>query len=150
MSVGDSAFKNCNNLSTLGFSEGLVTIGAEAFALKGTDTLEIVLSSTVKTIGNDCFYYDKYRKTGITASKLVINEAVETVGENVIKNCKVKQLTAPVSCGQDAASVETLTLFGNGEIGYGAYSKIAALKTVNLGAGIKRIGADAFVGLENI
>lgn len=148
--VGDSAFENCNSLAKLDFSEGLVTIGAEAFALKGTDTLEIVLPSTVKTIGDDCFNYDKYRKTGITANKLVINETVETVGENAIKNCKVKELTAPVSCGQDAAVVETLTLFGNGEIGYGAYSEITALKTVNLGEDIKGIGANAFVGLEKI
>ena len=149
-SVGDKAFADCNSLSQIKFNEGLETIGDLAFAIKGAATLDIVLPKTVKTIGGGCFNYGRSGEKGITANKIIINDTVETVGENILKDCKVKELTVPSSYGHNASSVEILTLFGEGDIPAYAYRYCTALKTVNLSAGVKRIGANAFNGLESI
>ena len=149
-SIGATAFMYCDSLAQITLSEGLETIGGRAFAIKGAETLEIVLPSTVKSIGNGCFNHKAGGGDGITAKKIIINDNVETVGENLLTDCKVKELTAPANYGHDATAVETLTLFGEGDIPDNAYKNCAALKTVNLGGGVKRIGANAFNALENI
>ena len=149
--VGNKAFSDCNDLKEITLAEGLETIGDLAFAIKGAETLDIVLPSTVKSIGGGCFNYGGWgNDKGITANKIVINDTVETVGENILKDCKVKELTVPASYGHNASNVEKLTLFGEGDIPASAYQYCAALKTVSLGAGVKRIGAYAFKGLESI
>ncbi|MDE6691085.1 MAG: leucine-rich repeat domain-containing protein [Clostridia bacterium] len=148
--IGKSAFDGCNSLAEITFSEGLETIGDLAFAIKGAETLDIVLPSTVKAIGGGCFNYSWGSDKGITANKIVINDTVETVGKDILKNCKVKELTAPANYGHNATSVETLTLFGEGEIPYEAYYYNTALKTVDLGGGVKKIGSRAFRALESI
>lgn len=141
--VGASAFRYCNQITEIALPDELETIGKLAFAMNGAETLNIVLPTTVKALGDNCF-------GGITANKIIINDTVETVGENILKNCEVKELTAPASYGHNAASVETLTLFGEGEIPNNAYKNCAALKTVNLGGGVKKIGGNAFKALETI
>lgn len=142
-SVGTNAFDGCERLNKIEFSEGLETLGADAFYDAGTPALEIILPSTVKTLGARCFSY-------VRAKKLVINETVEKVGVNSLYNCNVEELIAPVSYGQMAAKVGTLTLFGEGDIPAYAYKNCDNLKTVNLSAGIKSIGSNAFSGLEKI
>ncbi|MDE5788799.1 MAG: leucine-rich repeat domain-containing protein, partial [Clostridia bacterium] len=149
--VGDKAFLDCNALTHIELAEGLETIGNLAFAIKGAETLDIVLPSTVKSIGGGCFNYGGWgNDKGITANKIIINDTVETVGENILKDCKVKELTVPASYGHNASMVETLTLFGEGNIPASAYEHCTTLKTVNLSAGVKRIGTYAFKGLESI
>ncbi|MDE6075292.1 MAG: leucine-rich repeat domain-containing protein, partial [Clostridia bacterium] len=131
-SVGSKAFSDCNALKSITLAEGLETIGNLAFAIKGADTLEIVLPSTVKTIGGGCFNYGGWgNDKGITANKIIINDTVETVGENILKDCKVKELTVPASYGHNASSVEKLTLFGEGDIPASAYEYCTTLKTVS-------------------
>lgn len=141
--VGASAFRNCNQITEITLPDELESIGNLAFAMNGAETLNIVLPTTVKTLGDNCF-------GGITANKIIINDTVETVGKDILKNCEVKELTAPASYGHNAASVEALTLFGEGEIPDNAYKNCTALKTVNLGGGIKKIGGNAFKALETI
>lgn len=149
--VGDKAFKDCNKLVQITFDEGLESIGNSAFSIKGAETLEIVLPTTVRTLGDGCFKYgNEYNKTGITANKIIINETVETVGEDILNYGKVKELKAPASYGHNATVGLTLTLFGEGEIPYEAYYYSAALKTVDLGGKIKTIGSRAFRALESI
>ncbi|MDE7087533.1 MAG: leucine-rich repeat domain-containing protein, partial [Clostridia bacterium] len=142
-SIGDTAFMYCDSLAQINFSEGLETIGGRAFSIKGAGTLDIVLPSTVKSIGGNCF-------GGVTANKIIINDTVESVGENVARSCTVKELTVPANYGHNATSVETLTLFGEGDIPDNAYKNCTALKTVDLGGGVKKIGANAFKALEAI
>lgn len=149
-SVGDTAFYGCNSLADVSLAEGLETVGSGAFAMAGGDTLEIILPSTVKFVGDGCFDYAYGDIAGMTANKIIINDTVETVGKKVVKGCRVKELAAPVSYGHNVASVETLTLFGEGDIPYDAYKNFETLKNVNLGAGVKRIYARAFTGLENL
>lgn len=149
--IGDAAFYHCNSLADITFSEGLETIGKSAFAIKGAETLEIVLPSTVKTIDNDCFYYSEYNESGITANKIIINETVETVGNNILDYCKAKELKAPVNYGYNMGNtLEKLTLFGEGEIRDFAFRNCNYLKTVDLGGGVKKIGSYAFFALETI
>lgn len=149
-SVGNKAFSGCNSLKAITLAEGLESIGNLAFAIKGADTLDIVLPKSVKTLGGGCFNYGRGNERGITANKIIINDTVETVGENILKDCKVKELTVPASYGHNASTVEKLTVFGEGNIPAYAYRYCTALKTVHLGTGVKRIGANAFAGLESI
>ena len=141
--VGDNAFGGCNDITQISFGEGLESIGNQAFTILGDEELEIVLPSTVRTLGDGCF-------GSIAAKKLTVNETVGTVGANILKGCKVRELTVPVSYGHNASAVETLTLFGEGDIPVYAYKNCTALKTVNLGEGVKSIGSNAFKGLEKI
>lgn len=149
-SVADKAFKDCNAITELSISEGLETIGNNAFAMLGDETLEIVLPSTVKSIGAGSFYYNWGSDKGIRAKKIVVNDTVETVGEDILKDCRVKELTVPASYGHNARDVETLTLFGEGDLPYEAYYYCTALKKVDLGGSVKRIGSRAFRALKEI
>ncbi|MDE6850724.1 MAG: leucine-rich repeat domain-containing protein, partial [Clostridia bacterium] len=141
--VGDKAFAACNMCTGITLANGLESIGSYAFSVSGDEAMEIVLPSTVKSLGDGCF-------AGIAAKKLIINDTVETVGENILKGCRVRELTVPATYGHNAAAVEKLTLFGEGEIPANAYQKVTTLKTVDLGGGVKKIGYDAFNALETI
>lgn len=144
--VDKRAFRDCNALAQISFSEGLESLGSLAFSIKGAETLDIVLPSTVKTVGNGCFNYDEYgRPGGILANKIIINETVETVEPYAFQSCNVKELKIPAYCAPYAYHVETLTLFGDGEVPYNSYSNCSEpIKTVNLGPDVKSISAYAF------
>ena len=141
--VGAAAFAGCNKIYSLTFSEGTESLGNYAFRNVGDATFEIVLPSTVKSLGEGCF-------AGVTAKKIVINESVESVGKDILKGCKVNELTAPANYGHNPSDVHTLTLFGEGDIPALAYKNCENLKTVNLGDGVKSIGENAFKGLQEI
>ncbi len=152
--IGRRAFYHCNSLAEINFSEGLETVGALAFSINGAETLDIVMPSTVKSIDGSCFYYDNYNKRGgITANKIIINETVETLGKYAVQSCIVNELQIPADHAPFPYRVNTLTLFGEGDIPYGAYSNCSeVIDTVNLGPGVKRIEAYAFAecGVRNI
>lgn len=154
-SIGDYAFFGCYALSAINFSEGLETIGSSAFAIRGSKTLEIVLPSTVKTVGSSCFY-------GITANKLHINETVESVGGYAFRDAAVASLKLPVnyefSLGYngDRTALTELTLFGEGTVS-GDFKNCTALTKVHLCEGVTGIGYGAFeyaalqtINLENV
>ncbi|MDE7182036.1 MAG: leucine-rich repeat domain-containing protein [Clostridia bacterium] len=154
-SIGDYAFSGCYALSAINFSEGLETIGNSAFAIRGSKTLEIVLPSTVKTVGSSCFY-------GITAAKLHINETVESVGRDAFRDAVVASLKLPVnyefSLGYngDKTALTELTLFGEGTVS-GDFKNCTALTKVHLCEGVTDIGYRAFeyaalqtINLENV
>ena len=154
-SIGDYAFDSCDAIAEINFSEGLETIGSSAFAMKGSKTLEIVLPSTVKTVGSSCFY-------GITAAKLHINETVESVGGYAFRDAVVESLKLPVnyefSLGYngDKTALTELTLFGEGTVS-GDFGNCTALTKVHLCEGVTGIGYRAFeyaalqtINLENV
>lgn len=145
--VGNSAFSGCNSLASITLNEGLESIGANAFEIRGSETLDIVLPSTVKSIGERCF-------NGITANKIIINETIETVGANVVKDAKIKELAAPameIGTRQKPDSVlQKVTVLGTADIPEYAYKYCTALKSVTIGNGVKRIGNEAFAGLEEL
>ena len=70
--VGNDAFKNCSKLTSLTLSEGLASIGNNAF--QNTRISSVSLPGTLRTIGNSAFE-DCYSLTSV-----VIPEGVEKIG----------------------------------------------------------------------
>lgn len=109
-SIGENAFKNCTNLTTVNFTgtrtaEQTLTIGAGAFAstkltsvalpeqltvigenaFSGTELTSLELPSTVTTIGAGAFAGSKMAYTSVT-----LNEGLTTVGEGAFTGAPLK------------------------------------------------------------
>ena len=142
--VGDEAFCGCYALKSISLNEGLETLGAGALDIRGDENLEIVLPSTVKTVGGECF-------GDICANKVIINESVESLGGSILSRySKVNEIKIPVTYQTGAVNVKILTLFGEGNISDYAFKNFNDLKTVNLSDGVKSIGSNAFKALNKI
>ena len=76
--IGDEAFRNCYNLSSVTLSDGLESIGYKAFQHIGVS--DMTLPSSLKTIG-DFAFEDCY---GIKT--LVVPEGVESIGNSAFHN----------------------------------------------------------------
>lgn len=144
--IGDNAFESCNDVTSVTFAEGTESIGERAFHMEGAEELEIVLPSTVKTLGANCFL-------GITAAKLWINEGAQGVDGYIYKesrygseNGAVRDLKVPASYVMPSSDnvLEKVTVFGEGEIPAKAYESCSALTEVAICAGVNGIGRNAF------
>ncbi len=95
LTIGDSAFYNCNELLTLELPERTVSIGASSFSSSGTSKLKTVtLNEGLKTIGTQAF-----AKTSLTTVELPAS--LEELG------------VGSLSSGTDGATVnyETMDVF---------------------------------------
>lgn len=91
--VGNHAFSNCSNLSSLTLPKGLEDIGKSAFSSSGIS--EIVLPSSLKKLGDNVFCYCSLIKT------LVIPEGVETIGKYAFANMNnLTKLELPASLAE--------------------------------------------------
>lgn len=80
--VGNYAFYGCSNLESISLGNGLDTIGNYAFGnCINMTTVELDLSSMVKTIGDHAFY----NCDGLTSFTMPIS--VESVGDGAFENC---------------------------------------------------------------
>ena len=108
--IGNSAFYDCWQLQLLTLAEGIETIGNQA--LSGLNITELILPSTLKTIGEQAFNYSSSIKTlaipeGVTSignyafaymyglTKLELPATLKEIGERVIQDCS--RLEAVVS-----------------------------------------------------
>lgn len=75
LSIGDSAFSRCSNLSTLSFGEGLKSIGQAAFSeTYGLDGKDIVIPSELEKLGKSCFYMCHAKRFDLSKTKLTAIE----------------------------------------------------------------------------
>ena len=88
--IDNSAFKECYGLKTMILSEGLETIGEMAFC--STSLTEIVLPSTIKTIGKDAF--KNCRLSSVTIKK----ETPLSLEDDVFYNRADAVLYVPKGC----------------------------------------------------
>ncbi len=127
--IGDYAFRYCNNLKTVTFAEDsqLQTIGSNTFC--DCDALEeITIPEGVTTIGEEAFYSCNNLKTVTFAE----GSQLQTIGNYAFCYCNsLTGITIP-------ASVTT--------IGYGAFGDCRDLKTVTFAEGsqLQTIGNYAF------
>jgi hypothetical protein len=78
-SIGNRAFWNCKNLTSVTLQEGLESIGEWCFGF--TAIKEITIPKSVKNIGN--YAFSGYRKDGNcnrVLEKVVLQEGLETIG----------------------------------------------------------------------
>lgn len=123
--IGNSAFSNCTNLTTVELGDGVTSIGKSAF-LKCTQLPSITIGSGVISIGTSAF-------SGCTALTNA-NIGSGAIGESAFNGC---------------TSLTNVTL-GNGvtSIGRNAFLKCKALTSMNIGSSVKTIESYAFSGCE--
>lgn len=121
--IGNSAFSNCTNLTTVELGDGVTSIGTSAF-LKCTQLSSIAIGSGVISIGTSAF-------SGCTALTNA-NIGSGVIGESAFNGC---------------TSLVNVTL-GNGvtQIGKNAFIRCAQIPSITIGSGVASIGSGAFNG----
>ena len=121
--IGDYAFKNCDNLASVIQHEGLRTIGYSAFYYCG-NLASIKIPSSVTSIGNSAFYGCENLESAI------LHEGLTTIGDRAFYYCdKLASIDIP-------GSVTT--------IGDYAFERCGYLASVILHEGLTSIGESAF------
>lgn len=80
------------NLTSIELHEGITSIGSRAFA--GNNFSEIVLPSTVKSIGSYAFSTKNYLTTPCTVT---LNEGLETIAADAFRNKVISEITLPTT-----------------------------------------------------
>lgn len=125
--IGDSAFSNCTNLTTVELGDGVTSIGTSAF-IRCTQLPSITIGSGVTSIGKNAF-------NGCAAlTEAVIQSGA--IGESAFNGCTI---------------LANVTL-GNGvtQIGKNAFLKCTALTSMNIGSSVKTIESYAFSGCSSL
>ena len=134
--LGNSAFANCTSLATVTLPAGLKDIGDRAFYL--TSIAAITLPDSVTSVGAYAF-----AKTNITA--ITIPGNVATVKEGAFSDC-VNLKTITVAAGEAALSLGSLTdTYGVFEGSATSYST-----TVTLAERVTVIGSRAFYNVQKV
>ena len=164
--IGDSAFSNCTNLTTVELGDGVTKIGTNAF-IRCTQISSITIGSRVSSIGKNAFNgctaltnanigsgaigANAFQDCSSLAS-VTLGDGVTSIGANAFLRCKA--LTS-ISIGSGVTSIEsgafngctalTNANIGSGAIGANAFQDCSSLASVTLGDGVTSIGANAFL-----
>lgn len=165
--IGNSAFSNCTNLTTVELGDGVTSIGKSAF-LKCTQLPSITIGSGVTSIGtsafNGCTALTKAEiKSGAigdnafqdceSLTDVTLGDGVTSIGRNVFLRCTV--LTA-IKIGSSVRTIESFAFSGcealkevtisAAQVKSGAFSKATALEKVTFGNDVTNIAAGVFNG----
>lgn len=121
--IGDSAFSNCKNLTTVELGGGVTSIGTSAF-LKCTKLPSITIGNGVTSIGTSAF-------NGCTA----------------LTNANIGSGAIGANAFQDCSSLANVTLGGGvTSIGVNAFLRCTELTSMNIGSSVRTIENYAFSG----
>lgn len=121
--IGDKAFMDCANLTSVTFNQGLKSIGANAFS--GTALTSVTLPDSLETIGESAF------EDVVLTGTLTTGASLQSIGKKAFYGTKFDTVVLG-----DAL----LT------IGESAFEGIEELTTVSGGAQLQEIGKKAFYG----
>lgn len=121
--IGNSAFSNCTNLTTVELGDGVTSIGKSAF-LKCTQLPSITIGNGVTSIGISAF-------NGCTALKAA-NIGSGAIGASAFQDCS---RLANVTLGDGVTS-----------IGANAFLRCTELTSMNIGSSVRTIENYAFSG----
>lgn len=163
--IGDSAFSNCTNLTTVELGGGVTSIGKSAF-LKCTQLPSITIGSGVTSIGTSAFSgctaltnanigsgaIGESAFNGCTSlANVTLGNGVDEICKNAFLKCTA--LTS-MNIGSSVKTIESYAFsacsslsevtISAAQIGYQAFKGANALKTVTLGEGVEKIPAGAF------
>lgn len=123
--IGNSAFSNCTNLTTVELGNDVISIGKSAF-LKCTQLPSITIGNGVTSIGISAF-------SGCTA----------------LTNANIGSGAIGATAFQDCSSLANVTLGGGvTSIGVNAFLRCKALTSMNIGSSVRTIESFAFSGCE--
>ena len=122
-SIGEHAFYECPELTSIEIPEGVKTIGEGAFGHCSSLT-KVTIPSSVTSIGNDAFYCCE------SLTSVEIPSSVTSIGEWAFRRCySLTSIKIP-------SSVTT--------IGGGAFSHCSLLASIEISSGVTSIGDEAF------
>jgi hypothetical protein len=127
-SIGDSAFRNCNTLTSLTIPEGLTSIGSNAFP----EGLTVVFASYFEFQGSTLTKYFNSSRTSYT-----IPDFITRIGAGAFRNSNLQSIMFPASVTHIDSS---------------AFEDSKSLRTVQFShrSQLHTIGYRAFAGCENL
>lgn len=151
-SIGEHAFSDCRNLTSIALPESLESIGRHAFSfcknlisvdlprgLKSIDECafsccsgmtSVSLPKELKSVGISVFW----RCYSLT--NVILPEGLKVIGEDMFRECSgLSSIEIPGS----------VTSFGSG-----AFHKCESLTSVTMHAGLKTVGKNAFMGCKSL
>lgn len=165
--IGNSAFSNCTNLTTVELGDGVTSIGTSAF-LKCKQLSSIAIGSGVISIGTSAFNgctaltnanigsgaIGESAFNGCTSlTNVTLGNGVTSIGRNAFLKCTA--LTS-ISIGSNVGTIESFAFSGctaleevtipAAQVKSGAFSKATALKRVTFGNDVTNIAAGVFNG----
>lgn len=163
--IGDSAFSNCTNLTTVELGDGVTSIGTSAF-IRCTQLPSITIGSGVTSIGKNAFngcaaLTEAVIQSGaigesafngcISLTNVTLGNGVTSIGRNAFLKCTA--LTS-MYIGSSVKTIESYAFstcsslsevtISAAQIGNQAFRSANALKKVTLGDGVETIPAGAF------
>jgi len=150
-SIGDSAFSQCTNLTSISLPQGVKSIGDGAF-IDCTGLTSIRLPQGVTSIGDGAFGC-----TGLTS--ISIPQGVTSIGIAAFYSCK--GLTT-ISIPQGVTSIGKEAFFnctyltsinlpqGVTSIGENAFTSCTDLTSISIPQGVTSIGKEAFYGCDRL
>ncbi len=119
--IGKSAFEGCKSLGKITFAIGLRTIGQEAF-YECTSLTSVKLPDTVTELEKSAFCWCEKLRT------LKLSKNIRVINAHTFNSTLITKVTVPENCV---------------EIGKNAFT-LSDVKTVTIGAKVKRISSGAF------
>ena len=150
-SIGDYAFRSCNNLTSIMISNSVTSIGNSAF-FYCTSLTSITIPDNVTSIENYAFAY-----TGLKS--ITIPDSVTNIGNYAFAGCKdLTSITIPdsvTSIGNYAfyncSSLTSITIPDSvTSIGTATFSGCKNLTSITIPDSVTSIGNSAFVGCKNL
>ena len=115
--IESGVFKNHDELVSVQFPSGLLSIGSQAF--RGCDALEeIIIPDSVETIGQEAFYYCDHLRS------VTLGENIHSIGSNAFAMCQ--QLNG-FTCAQQTISKEALRYY----LGYSDATPVKVPSSIN-------------------
>ena len=148
--IGNYAFANCPNLTTVNFAEGAGTvIGERAFS--NTEALENVNNlDKVKNVGDYAFSFSNLRNATLGENS--------TIGEGAFFKSKLTEATIGANSTfglgafQDCVYLETVNMPESGKVsfGRGCFARDVKLANIDLSKAEGKIDAEAFYGCTSL
>ena len=143
-SIGDEAFCDCSNLSSVEIPNGVTSIGNKAF-WRCSRLSDINIPNGVTSIGNEAFF-------GCLIKNIVIPNSVINIGQAAFSYCKyLTSIILPdcvTSIGrifQGCKNLINVTIPNSvTSIGNGAFCDCSSLTSITIPNGVTSIGNDAF------